>query len=63
MNKLGEVLIAFRGVSLNTYYEDVCHITASKISCPFRGQYCKDCILDYRANFDKHINILNKLGE
>lgn len=63
MDKLEDVLIAFRDVSINTFYGEVCSITESKISCPFRELYCENCILDNRANFDKHINILNKLGE
>lgn len=61
MESLKELLIGLRDTSKVTGKEDACYLL--KPECPYRGiSRCgNNCILDYRAKFDKEINIVIKL--
>ena len=59
MDTLGGLLKGIRDSSEVTGKEDACYFL--KDGCLNRKTSCTDCVLDYRANLDKQIIILNKL--
>lgn len=63
MDTLENILISIKEVNINTENREACNLMGS--DCVFGKQClaCRDCILDYRANLDKQINILNKLRQ